>query len=140
MTTAVDTNVIVSLWYPDSKLNSAARLSLDDAYGQGPVVISGPVFSELLAAPSRDENFVNSFVQETGLIVDWMLSEQMWRVAGRAFQLYSVRRKLHRSSGPRRILADFLIGAHALNAGHRFLTLDAGFYKIAFPGLKLVPV
>ena len=140
MTTAVDTNVIVSLWYPDSKLNSVARLSLDAAYSKGPVIISAPVFSELLAAPSRDENFVNSFVRDTGLIVDWMLSQQTWRVAGRAFQQYSVRRKLHRSSGPRRILADFLIGAHAFEAGHKLLTLDAGFYKTAFPGLKLVSI
>lgn len=138
MTTAVDTNVLVSLWYPDAKLNSLARSSLDDAYAKGPVIISAPVFSELLAAPSRDENFVNSFVRDTGLIVDWTLSQQVWRAAGRAFQQYSIRRKRHIGSGPRRILADFLIAAHALEAGHRLLTLDTGFYKTAFPALKVV--
>jgi predicted nucleic acid-binding protein len=37
---------------------------------------------------------------------------------------------------PRRILADFLIGAHALVNGYK-LTLDAGTYRVSFAKLGL---
>ena len=33
-------------------------------------MVSAPVFAELMAAPSRTENFVSSFLEETG-IADW---------------------------------------------------------------------
>jgi predicted nucleic acid-binding protein len=39
---------------------------------------------------------------------------------------------------PRRIVADFLIGAHALHQANRLLTRDRGFYRLAFQGLKVV--
>lgn len=37
----------------------------------------------------------------------------IWRVAGRAFQTYVERRNRNREEIPRRILADFFIGAHS---------------------------
>ncbi len=37
--------------------------------------------------------------------------------------------------GPRRIAADFLLGAHALRHSDRLLTRDQGFYRAAFKGL-----
>lgn len=39
---------------------------------------------------------------------------------------------------PRRILADFLIGAHALTNGYALLTLDKSGFRSAFPALKLL--
>jgi predicted nucleic acid-binding protein len=45
-----------------------------------------------------------------------------------------------RDTGPRRILADFLIGAHACERGYRLLTLDDRLYRAAFPDLALVRV
>jgi predicted nucleic acid-binding protein len=41
---------------------------------------------------------------------------------------------------PRRILADFLIGAHALVKGYTLLTLDEGMYRAAYPRLGIVTV
>lgn len=138
MTTAVDTNVIVSLWDPDPAQSNAARSALEAASARGGLVICAPVFAELMAAPGRTERFLDSFVANTGLYVDWTLREAVWRTAGRAFQAYAARRKKHGS--PRRILADFLIGAHALEGGHRLLTLDDHLYSIAFSTLALVRV
>jgi predicted nucleic acid-binding protein len=71
------------------------------------------VFAELMAAPGRSEAFVGLFFEETGIAIDWQLGETVWRFAGRALRAYAERRR-KRDMGTRRILADFLIGAHAV--------------------------
>ena len=40
-------------------------------------------------------------------------------------------------SPPRRILADFLIGAHAMQRDYTLLTLDQRVYSKSFPKLRL---
>jgi predicted nucleic acid-binding protein len=140
MTTAVDTNVIVALWDRDPSLSSAAQSALDAALGRGTLVVAATVFAELMAAPSRSELFLDSFFRETGINIDWALDESVWRTAGRAFQGYAARRRKQRDVGPRRILAVFLIGAHAQEGGHSLLTLDDHLYCTAFPGLTVVRV
>jgi hypothetical protein len=140
MTTAIDTNILIALWNEDDSLNSLARSALDAALGRGELVIAAPVFAELLAAPSRNEVFLDSFCRDTGISVDWDLNEAIWRAAGRAFQLYVTRRRKQNDSGSRRILADFLIGAHAVQNGVRLLTLDDRLYRAAFPRLALVSI
>jgi predicted nucleic acid-binding protein len=137
MITAVDTNVIVALWDKDPNLNSAAQTALDRALGRGGLIISAPVFAELLACPGRHEAFLDKFLQDTGIALEWDLDESVCRTAGRAFQAYAVRRRKQGDSGPRRILADFLIGAHASGRGCELLTLDDRMYRTAFPGLKI---
>jgi predicted nucleic acid-binding protein len=140
MTTAIDTNVIVALWDRDGVLSAAAQSALDSAFRAGNLILAGPVFSELMAAPGRDEAFLDLFLRDTGITVDWDLSEGTWRSAGRAFQAYATERRKQRDAGPRRILADFLIGAHALRRGFHLLTLDDRIYRKAFPGLVIARV
>jgi predicted nucleic acid-binding protein len=112
MTTAVDSNVLIALWNEDDRLNALARTALDAALERGNLVIAAPVFAELLD-----------------------LGQPVRRAAGRAFQQYAARRKKQLDSGPRRILADFVIGAHAMQNGFRLLTLDDRLYRAAFPQL-----
>jgi len=140
MTTAIDTNVIVALWDGDPSLSSAAQSALDVALGRGTLTTAATVFAELMAAPGRNESFLDSFFRETGINIDWVLDESVWRTAGRAFQGYAARRRKQRDAAPRGILADFLIGAHALEGGHSLLTLDDHLYRAAFPKLTVVRV
>lgn len=137
MTTAIDTNVVIALWDKDLSLSSSAQTALEAAFNRGSLVIAAPVFAELLAAPGRTEAFVDSFLEDTAIAVDWDLDEAVWRVAGRAFQGYAERRRKQRDSGTRRILADFLIGAHAQTRSYRLLTLDEPIYRVAFPKLTI---
>ncbi len=138
MTTVVDSNVIVALWDQDDNLSAVAQAGLDAALDRGRLVIPAPVFSELMALPGRTETFLDRFFQGTGVTVDWDLDEQVWRAAGRAFQGYVGRRKKHPGPGPRRILADFLIGAYAASHSFALLTLDEGLYLAGFPELKIL--
>ena len=140
VTTAVDTNVISALWGPEDSLNARAQQALDASFNRGPLVISAPVFAELMAAPGRTVGFLDRFLANTGIAVDWDLNESVWRAAGEAYQTYAERRRRHPEPGPRRILADFVIGAHAVRYGCHLLTLDTRIYRIAFPQLTLISV
>ena len=137
MTTAIDTNVITALWDSDPTLSAAAQSALEEAFHRGNLVIAGPVFAELMAAPARSEAFVTSFLEDTGIGVDGSMDAAIWKAAGRSFQLYAERRHKQRDTGVRRILADFLIGAHADVRGYRLLTLDGRLYRAAFPSLTI---
>ncbi len=136
MTTVVDTNVLVALWDTDHVLNSEAQATLEAALGRGRLVVPAPVFAELLAAPGRNETFLDTFFADTGIVVDWEIKEKVWRAAGRAFQRHGGGLGRRIRAGPRRILADFLIGAYAAENGFDLLTLDDRFYLRAFPHLK----
>jgi predicted nucleic acid-binding protein len=138
MTTAIDTNVLVALWDIDPELNAAAQKALDAAQERGALVISGAVYAELLALPGRTEKMLDEFFDATAIRIDWEASEQIWRLAGRAFQSYAERRKRSKEELPRRILADFFIGAHASLQRYRLMTLDRRLYRAAFPKLEIL--
>ncbi len=137
MITAVDTNVIVALWDADRSLNVLSQAALERASSNGGLIIPAPVFAELLACPGRDQKFLEQFCQDTRIVIDWTITRDIWIAAGRAFQAYTARRKTQRAAQPRRILADFVIGAYASEKADQLLTLDEGIYRAAFPGLRL---
>jgi predicted nucleic acid-binding protein len=140
MISAIDTNVLVALWDRDDTLNSTAQAALDTAFARGKLVISGAVYAELLAFPRRTEAFLNQFLHDTEIAVDWTIDEAVWRTAAKSFQKYANRRRKQRAGQLRRILADFLIGAHALENGYSLVTLDQGIYRAAFPKLHIVRI
>lgn len=137
MTVALDANVIVALWDATHALHPVARKALEEAASREALAMCGVVYAELISAPGRTEAFVDRFCEEAGIAVEWELKEKIWRRAGAAFQEYAARRKKQSGAEPRRLLADFLIGAHALESGYKLLTLDGGLYRRAFPGLRL---
>jgi predicted nucleic acid-binding protein len=96
------------------------------------------VYGELLAGPGRAAEFLDVFLNQAGVAVDWETSQELWTVAGTAFHRYAMRRRSHRDAGPRRLLADFIIGAHALLQADRLLTFDTRVYRTAFPPLVVI--
>jgi predicted nucleic acid-binding protein len=140
MTTAIDSNVFIAFWDASDALNSLAQSALTAAWNRGLLVVAPSVYAELLAFPGRSEPFLEAFLRETGITVEWEIDEATWRTAGRAFQTYAARRSRQQGSAPRRILSDFLIGAHALRNGYRLLTLDSGLYTAAFPRLTVIAI
>jgi predicted nucleic acid-binding protein len=139
MTTAIASNVFIAFWDASDSLNSLAQSALTAAWNRGLLVVAAPVYAELLAFAGRSEPFLEAFLEETGITVEWE-TDATWRTAGRTFQTYAARRRRQQGSAPRRLLADFLLGAHALRNGYRLLTLDSGLYTAAFPRLTVIAI
>lgn len=137
MRTAIDANVISAIW---SREPSAERaiVQLGEAKAEGALLISPVVFAELIAYPGATEAYVRRFLEDTGVVVDLKLEERVWTETGQRFARYAARRRRSTGEGPRRLLADFLIGAHALVQADRLLTLDAKVYRQDFPELRLM--
>jgi hypothetical protein len=140
MTTSIDSNVISALWNNDDPLNAVAVQILGNLLSHENLVVSGPAYSELMAGPLKDEAGLDMFFADTGIEIGWTMEEEIWRVAGGAYRGFAQRRKNSGADPPRRILADFLIGAHALVRGYSLLTIDYRHYEAAFPTLVIIPV
>ena len=138
MTTSIDSNIIIALWREADALNGVAAKMLVRARKQGKLIVSAPVYAELMGDPKRTEAELNEFLRDTSILIDWTLNEKTWREAGRAYQGYVQRRRSGDGALPRRILADFLIGAHALVCEYALLTFDQRLYSAAFPKLTIV--
>ena len=135
--TSIDTNIISALLEGDEGLAELAENALLAAAARGQLLICAPVYAELIAKPGRSVASVDSFLETTRTAVDWTLEPNIWRLAGERFQGYAATRKKQQQTAPRRILADFLIGAHAAQRGFTLLTLDQRVYKNSFPKLRL---
>lgn len=140
MRTAVDTNIVSALW-ADEPDADAVRDALLRARDEGSLVISPIVFAEISAHPRATSKLVDSFLNETGIEVEFGLSERAWREVARRFSRYARRRRASRGGSPKRLVADFIVAAHALFHADRLLTLDSGApYRRDFPELRLQQV
>jgi predicted nucleic acid-binding protein len=138
MTISIDTNVVVALWWQADPFNQVASQVLAEAQKAGPLILSAPVYAELMGDPARNERELDAFLAETGVAIDWPFEEEIWREAGRRYKGYVRRRRDSGGNVPRRILTDFLIGAHAMIRGYTLLTLDRRLYAAAFPKLRII--
>jgi predicted nucleic acid-binding protein len=136
MRTALDTNILSALWSNEASAGSIAK-SLGEAKQDGAIVLSGVVYAELLAYPGATEGFVNQFASETGIALQFRCEDEVWIEAGRRFAVHVNRRRRSKADAPKRLIADFLVGSHALLQADRLMTLDASRYEKDFPDLPL---
>jgi predicted nucleic acid-binding protein len=135
--TAIDTNILSALWSSEPSSASVAR-QLGQAKQYGALLIAPVVYAELLAYPKATESFVNGFLANTGITVNFELEESVWVDAARRFARHANQRRKMGQGEPKRLLADFLIGSHALLQADRLMSLDPTRYRHYFPELKLV--
>ena len=130
MTTAADTNILMDVFVPDADNSPESGELLRVARQRGPLLICDIVYAELVPNfESRDA--LNAALQAVGATVS-PIDTDIAYTAGLRWGQY------RRAGGPRtRILADFLIGAHALAAADTFLTRDSGFYATYFSELQV---
>jgi len=129
MRTALDTSVILDVITDDPDWGDASEAALLGAYRLGALVIGECVLAEIV--PALKSNDLNAFLREWR--IQYLPTSQSAAIrAGRMFECY-----LRRSNQQKRVLPDFLIGAHALEHCKRLLARDRGYYRDYFEGLDL---
>ena len=130
MITALDTNILLDILIPNEQFYEASANALDDAAGQGSLVISDIVYAEL-CIQFETQRECDAFLESNEIRVQPLTREALF-LASRAWRAY------RQQGGKRtRILADFLIGAHAQKQAMRLLSRDRGFYGKLFPSLEI---
>ena len=131
MITAVDTSILLDVFLPDKIFADASSRLLKMAYDEGALIMCDIVYAELV--PQFEER---SMLDNTLATINVNLSSVDTEIVCLAGKKWGEYRK---SGGTRkRIITDFLIGAHAVIKAERFLTRDRGFYRSYFPGLTIL--
>ncbi len=131
MITAVDTSVLIDVFGADHMFGSSSRQALGSCLLQGSLVACEVVWAEVAVAfPSP--RHAASALETLGVGFSPMGVEAALG-ASAAFGEYR-----RRGGGRSRIVADFLIGAHALAQCDRILTRDRGFYRTYFKRLRVL--
>jgi predicted nucleic acid-binding protein len=129
--TAVDTSVLLDVFANDPVHAQASLAALRGCLLDGPIIACDVVWAEVLAA------FADPAVGRQALTAVPVTFDPMTEAAaGMAAQAW---RAYRRAGGPRdRVIADFLVGAHAQSQAERLLTRDRGFGRAVFGDLRVV--
>jgi predicted nucleic acid-binding protein len=131
MITAVDSNVLIDVLGADPTFGPASIAALREASRRGGLIVSEVVWAETAGWYASED--------EAAQVLDDLrvrfvpTGAPAAHAAGVAWATY------RRGGGKRgRMIADFLVGAHARAHAERLLTRDYGFYRSCFRGLAIL--
>jgi predicted nucleic acid-binding protein len=128
---ALDSSVLIDVLVADHQFARGSGLAITHALSAGDVVVCDAVVAEVQLMLDTSSNVMETL---NSMGIRYLATSE-----AAAVRAGVMNRRFRDRGGKRdRVVADFLIGAHALLQCDALITRDAGFFRDYFKGLKVV--
>lgn len=140
MRLSIDTNIIAGFWAGTPEGQRDMQTLVQARQNGDTLLVCGVVYTELCAAPGMARANADAFLSAAKITLDVMMSAAVWQAVADANHSHQQRRRKSQQTTAKRVVADFMIGAHALHRADALITRNPGDFADFVSLVLVVPV